>query len=311
MTKLPLLALALCIALRASDGTTDQPRILWTLPVAVSAGQSAGVQALAGELSNFLGQKGKVIAAETNACFCVEIKANVEGSKGYLLSVENAGARLTASDMGALKDGFEFLKSLAVRDNKGVKLATGKFTTMAAERIQKAAQAVPAVPLMPRNDVSALPNFAKVSEDLYRGGQPEVDGFRILKQMGVKTVVDLCALQSDRKKLAGLGLRYVHLSCDAADPEESKAVQFLKVLSNPANHPVFVHCHRGADRTGMMAATYRIVEQGWSAADAISELPNFKFGEGNKRVAKFLHFDLEALRKKVIEAKVPVVEVVP
>ena len=41
--------------------------------------------------------------------------------------------------------------------------------------------------------------------------------------------------------------------------EDEDVVAFLKIASNTNNLPVFVHCQRGADRTGMMCAMYRIV----------------------------------------------------
>src|SRR5437588_10703335 len=43
----------------------------------------------------------------------------------------------------------------------------------------------------PSDDIPGLPNFAKVSDGLYRGAQPTREGFVALKQMGVKTVIDL------------------------------------------------------------------------------------------------------------------------
>ena len=44
---------------------------------------------------------------------------------------------------------------------------------------------------MPREDLEGLKNFAKISNALYRGAQPGAEGFRTLKDMGVKTIVNL------------------------------------------------------------------------------------------------------------------------
>ena len=41
---------------------------------------------------------------------------------------------------------------------------------------------------------------------------------------------------------------------------------------NSENHPIFVHCRHGADRTGMMSALYRIKHDGWSKQEAIDEM---------------------------------------
>jgi protein tyrosine/serine phosphatase len=46
-------------------------------------------------------------------------------------------------------------------------------------------------------------------------------------------------------------------------------VKFLQIVTDPEKVPVFVHCQHGADRTGVMAASYRIIVQGWSKDQAL------------------------------------------
>ncbi len=165
--------------------------------------------------------------------------------------------------------------------------------------------------LTPRDDVKGVKNFAKVSEILYRGEQPTAEGFAELKKMGIKTVVNLRAFHSDRDELAGAGLQYVHINCKAWHPEEEDVAQFLKLLKDPKNLPVFVHCQHGADRTGMMVASYRIVEQGWNPDDAARETHNFGFHAIFTEIQTFLkRFDATAMAKKVTEATAPKIDIV-
>jgi protein tyrosine/serine phosphatase len=42
-------------------------------------------------------------------------------------------------------------------------------------------------------------------------------------------------------------------------------------MADRANHPVLVHCAKGRERTGVLAAVYRITFHGWSAEQAIRE----------------------------------------
>jgi len=49
------------------------------------------------------------------------------------------------------------------------------------------------------------------------------------------------------------------------------------VVTDTNNLPVFVHCERGADRTGMMCAMYRIIVCGWTKPEAIDERKNGGF----------------------------------
>ena len=166
--------------------------------------------------------------------------------------------------------------------------------------------------LTPRSDVAGVGNFAKVSEALYRGQQPTPDGFKELKAMGIKTVVNLRSFHSDRDDLKGTGLRYAHIYCKAWHPEDEDLVQFLKIVQDPANQPVFVHCQHGADRTGCAVAVYRIVEEGWSIDDAVKELNNFGFHPVWTEIKEYLeHFDAEAMKPKLKDAPAAKVEVVP
>lgn len=167
------------------------------------------------------------------------------------------------------------------------------------------------VAALPRDDIPGLPNFARVSPTLYRGAQPTAEGFAELKKMGVKTVVSLRSFTSDRGKLEGTGLRYVRIPCLAWCPEDEDVVRFLKVVTDPANQPVFVHCQHGADRTGYAVAAYRVVEQGWAMADAMRELHAFGFHRVWIPIPHYLRkFDAEAVAAKVKETKPPKVRVV-
>jgi protein tyrosine/serine phosphatase len=54
--------------------------------------------------------------------------------------------------------------------------------------------------------------------------------------------------------------------------------RFLAVVGDPARQPVFVHCLRGSDRTGMAVAVYRMSAEGWSREEAIDEMVRGGFG---------------------------------
>jgi len=86
----------------------------------------------------------------------------------------------------------------------------------------------------------------------------------------------------------------------------------LKIVSDPKNQPVLVHCQHGADRTGTMVAIYRVYAEGWSMTEAMQELPRFGFHSIWRNLRFYLeHLDLAALRAKVAAARAPVVDVVP
>ena len=41
-------------------------------------------------------------------------------------------------------------------------------------------------------------------------------------------------------------------------PTPDQIVEFLRIVNDPANQPVFVHCWGGRHRTGVMTAIYRM-----------------------------------------------------
>lgn len=158
----------------------------------------------------------------------------------------------------------------------------------------------------PTTDLPGLPNFAKVSDALYRGAQPTPEGFARLKRMGIKTVVNLRGFTSDTDEMRGAGLRYTHIYSKAWNPRDRNIARFLKIVSDPANRPVFVHCRHGADRTGAAVAAYRIVEQGWEITEAADEMHNFGFHTAWWQITRYLkRFDGEAMKRKVTTVTVP------
>ncbi len=125
--------------------------------------------------------------------------------------------------------------------------------------------------------VPGVRNAARVSESLWRGAQPTAEGFRELERRGVRTVISLRTDHDDLPLLRGTKLRLVRLPARAYRPERKLVARFLKVVSDPALAPVFVHCAQGRDRTGYCVAAYRMVVDGWKAEEAIDEMKAFHF----------------------------------
>jgi protein tyrosine/serine phosphatase len=128
----------------------------------------------------------------------------------------------------------------------------------------------PAEPL----STKSIPRFQMIDSGLYRGGQPEREGFEFLQENGIKTVINLRTENDEELVVKELGMNYVHIPISITPwskiPEHS-IDQYFEVLSNPANYPIFFHCRRGADRTGAMAGFYRIAAQGWEPEKALNE----------------------------------------
>ena len=127
-------------------------------------------------------------------------------------------------------------------------------------------------------ELEGVENFHQVSPSLYRGAQPTAQGFKNLQAMGIRTVVNLRWMHSDRDKIRGTELGYEHITFNPLHPEDKEVVRFLKIVNESSNHPIFVHCAYGSDRTGMMCAIYRVAVQGWGKEAAIAEWTEGDFG---------------------------------
>src|SRR5579883_2579096 len=129
-----------------------------------------------------------------------------------------------------------------------------------------------------------VPNFHKVNDNLYRGGQPSREGFQSLAKLGVKTVVDLRIpdgqSNAEKKLVESLGMRYIHIPLHGGEtPTQSDIDRAFAVLLDQAQWPVFVHCREGKDRTGMIIACYRISHDGWTNIRALAEAKSYAIRE--------------------------------
>ena len=128
-----------------------------------------------------------------------------------------------------------------------------------------------------------LPNFSQVNANFYRGAQPTETGVKELAKMGVKTIIDLRGEDklSEEEKLwaknSGIGFISVNLS-NWFKPKTEDIERIIKEINAAGNQPVFIHCRRGADRTGTVVAVYRITHDDWTAKHAINEAKKFDFG---------------------------------
>ena len=132
-----------------------------------------------------------------------------------------------------------------------------------------------------------IDNFGRVAPTYYRGAQPKGRDYADLAALGVRSVINLTSddAAADEKGLAeGAGLTYFQIPMTTREaPTAAQLAEFLRIVNDPANQPVYVHCVGGRHRTGVMTAAYRITHDGWTAAQAFKEMKQYKFG------ADFLH----------------------
>ena len=111
--------------------------------------------------------------------------------------------------------------------------------------------------------------------------------------MGVKTVVDLrgegIAEAVEQKLVRNNGMNFLNVPLDGRKPPTPDQMgKLLSILNDPSKWPVFVHCRRGADRTGTLVACYRIAHDHWDNQKALDEAKSFDMDPGQKLMQKFI-----------------------
>ncbi|MDR3677961.1 MAG: tyrosine-protein phosphatase [Acidobacteriota bacterium] len=139
------------------------------------------------------------------------------------------------------------------------------------------------LPALAGPSVPGINNFSQVDEHVYRGAQPTTEGFQYLAKIGVETVLDLREggerATGEELLVTSLGMKYVNVPMTAlTPPTKAEITRILVLLEDAKAGAVFVHCMRGADRTGAVIAAYRIDHGHWDNDRALKEAMSFGMG---------------------------------
>lgn len=163
--------------------------------------------------------------------------------------------------------------------------------------------------------IEGVGNFQEVDDHVYRSAQPTREGFSSLSKLGIQTVIDLREpgdrSATERKWVTDAGMRYVSVPMyGMSTPSNESVLKVLSLLEDRGAGPVFVHCKRGADRTGGVIACYRIEHDHWKNAQALSEARSLGMSwfqtAIESYVLKYQPRDLAALAPKTLDASATV-----
>lgn len=126
-------------------------------------------------------------------------------------------------------------------------------------------------------------NLYRMAPGLYRSAKPGVSNVDELQTLGVTTVISLIKADDSPLVSERFPARLESFPLHADRVDESDVLDVLRAIE-AAPGPVLIHCKHGRDRTGLMAAMYRTVIQGWSKEEAIKEMTAGGFGEADDMV---------------------------
>jgi protein tyrosine/serine phosphatase len=150
--------------------------------------------------------------------------------------------------------------------------------------------------------LEGVPNLHRLTPTLYRSEQPTALGMKNLEKLGIRTVINLRAFNDDLDEIRGTALRAVHVPVFTWHLETEDVVQVMRTLRHAEDGPFLIHCQHGADRTGLMSAMYRMLEQKWTAEDALAELVDGGYGYHSmwRNIKRYVRsVDVAALRAAV------------
>jgi len=124
---------------------------------------------------------------------------------------------------------------------------------------------------------AGISNYTKVDAVVACGGATETSALEGLKADGFKSVINLrmatengANVPENQAKAKALGLNYFHLPLSGSAPDPAIVDQFLGVISNTANQPVYIHC-ASANRVGAVWLVKRVLQDGWAVDKATTE----------------------------------------
>ena len=165
----------------------------------------------------------------------------------------------------------------------------------------------PAAPQRPGHwavpiSLEGVPNLHRISPTLYRSEQPTALGMKNLEKLGIRTVINLRYFNNDDEEVAGTLLRTERTKILTWRIGDKHVVEVMRMLKQSENGPFLIHCQHGADRTGLMSAMYRVLEQGWTPTDALAELTDGGYGYHSvwKNIRRYMEsVDVEKLRAAI------------
>jgi tyrosine-protein phosphatase SIW14 len=134
-------------------------------------------------------------------------------------------------------------------------------------------------------DADDLPRLSQIDEGLFRGGLPTEKGMKKLKELGIKTIVNIESnqrrIEQERAWAKKFKIDFISIPMDwQTTPSDEMVNEVLTHMLNLKKHPVYLHCRHGKDRTGLLAGLYRVEVQGWEPEKAYREMLEIGFDPG-------------------------------
>ncbi len=125
--------------------------------------------------------------------------------------------------------------------------------------------------------IEGVRNYTKVDATIGCAGATDAKALGSVAKLGYRAVLNLreatengVNIEESRAAAEAAGLEYIHLPFKGSAPDPKVADEFLRIVANTDNHPLFIHCG-SANRVGALWVIKRMLVDGWSEERAVTE----------------------------------------
>lgn len=148
------------------------------------------------------------------------------------------------------------------------------------------------------------PDFAlyKMSDSLYRSALPRAHDVEWLQQNKIQTVINFYQ-EPDSLWLHDTRIEQIQIPLRTDRIDDVDVLRVLRSIARAEQKgKVLIHCKHGQNRTGLIAAIYRVVFEDWSKADAMVEMQQGFGGEARMggAILYFNKVDVAAIQQALV-----------
>lgn len=127
-------------------------------------------------------------------------------------------------------------------------------------------------------------NFARVCEGIYRSSFPRIENFEFLRNLKLKSILCLIPEEypventrfNEANKIAFFQIGLSGNKEPFVKIKPGLVTEAIKILIDPQNQPVLIHCNRGKHRTGCIVGCIRKLQK-WSHSMIFDEYRRFAY----------------------------------
>lgn len=156
-------------------------------------------------------------------------------------------------------------------------------------------------------------NFSEFAPGAYRSNHPSRKRFETYAAMGITTVLNLRGVVQqphylfEEESCRALGLKLVNVSMSARQAPKVRQLRDLLDAFATMERPFMMHCKSGADRTGLAAALYLMVQEGQPLDVARRQL-GFRYLHIRRTATGILDHFLDVYAARTAQSPIGIVE---